>query len=566
MKRAWFVTAAFVAAVAVLVAVTLPPARIALDRSRGDGTVPGVIHIHTNRSDGRSSPDEVADAASRAGLAFIVLTDHGNATRPPDAPVYRHGVLCLDAVEISTSGGHYVAIGLPQAPYPLAGEPRDVVDDVQRLGGFGIAAHPDSPKLEFRWTGWTAPFDGMELVNPDSGWRRRLVKPGARPKLRLLERLFSYPFRPGETIASVLAEPADNLSRWDALTRSRKVVGVAGADAHAKLALMSSEPGDNRFSLPLPGYEASFRTMSVHVEPRTPLTGQAAHDARAIVDGLRAGHVYVAVDGLASPASFSFTADAAGRSIEEGDDLVASRLTLRVSSNAPAAFTTQVLDDGRVIASSQQPAFSVQANGAGVYRVEIHATDRPGNQPWILSNPIYARSAASEPEAAPTPSTSKTPIFDGTNIRDWRVEHDTASSGALAAANSGEGPMTLAYKLSATDQTRPSVALLRNMSEGLYGNLRLGFTARADRPMRLLVELRTGVPGTPEERWQRSVYLDQHDREALVTFDDMAPLGATRTLRPALDQIRYVMFVVDPTNTKPGAAGTVTFERITLER
>src|SRR5206468_3693727 len=83
---------------------------------------------------------EIAAAAARAGLKFLVFTDHGDATRPPDRPVYRSGVLCLDAVEISTTGGHYIGIDLPAAPYPLGGDARDVVEDVKRLGGFGVAA------------------------------------------------------------------------------------------------------------------------------------------------------------------------------------------------------------------------------------------------------------------------------------------------------------------------------------------------------------------------------------------------------------------------------------------
>ena len=64
------------------------------------------------------------------------------------------GVLCLDAVEISTNSGHYVAIGLPQAPYRLGGDAAAVVEDVRRLGGFGIIAHPDSAKRELAWRDW----------------------------------------------------------------------------------------------------------------------------------------------------------------------------------------------------------------------------------------------------------------------------------------------------------------------------------------------------------------------------------------------------------------------------
>ena len=163
-------TAALVAAVAVWIGFTIPPRPIQL-AAPTDGTIPGILHIHTSRSDGLSGPDEIAAAAARAGLKFLVFTDHGDATRKPDPPQYRAGVLCLDGVEISTSGGHYIAIDMPASPYPLAGEARDVVEDVRRLGGFGIAAHPDSPKPELRWGDWHAPIDGVELLNPDTGWR-----------------------------------------------------------------------------------------------------------------------------------------------------------------------------------------------------------------------------------------------------------------------------------------------------------------------------------------------------------------------------------------------------------
>ena len=45
----------------------------------------------------------------------------------PAAPAYHEGVLCLDGVEISTRGGHYIAVDLPVAPYPLGGDARDVI-------------------------------------------------------------------------------------------------------------------------------------------------------------------------------------------------------------------------------------------------------------------------------------------------------------------------------------------------------------------------------------------------------------------------------------------------------
>ena len=81
--------------------------------------VRGAMHVHTRRSDGTGTVEEIAAAASRAGLKFVVLTDHGDASREPDKPVYVSGVLCIDAVEISTDGGHVVALGMARAGHTV---------------------------------------------------------------------------------------------------------------------------------------------------------------------------------------------------------------------------------------------------------------------------------------------------------------------------------------------------------------------------------------------------------------------------------------------------------------
>src|SRR5262249_36013585 len=188
-------------AVVILAVAVAPPRRLQLADS-SDGAVPGILHVHTNRSDGLGRPDEVAAAAARAGLKFVVFADHGDATRTPDPPTYRSGVLCFDGVEISTNGGHYLAIDMPASPYPLGGEARDVVEDVRRLGGFGIAAHPDSPKVQLQWADWSAPVDGVEMLNLDTSWRVLVAQPGWTPKRRLLTALLTYPLRAPAAVAS----------------------------------------------------------------------------------------------------------------------------------------------------------------------------------------------------------------------------------------------------------------------------------------------------------------------------------------------------------------------------
>ena len=220
MPRRFRIPVLVLAAVVATVVAMLPPAA----RRTGPlpaSTVRGAFHIHSSRSDGSGSVDEIAAAAFRAGLQFIILTDHGDGTREPDPPAYRGGVLTIDGVELNTTGGHYAAFGLPASPYPIAGTPADVIDDVHRLGGFGFAAHPGSPRPSLSWQDWQAPIDGLEWMNADSEWRDE-------PRLPMARALVTYLFRAPESMARLLDRPASVLRRWDELTAMRQVVGLAG--------------------------------------------------------------------------------------------------------------------------------------------------------------------------------------------------------------------------------------------------------------------------------------------------------------------------------------------------
>lgn len=563
-------TAALLAAVALLVGLTLPPRHLTLTTPWTDSTVRGILHVHTNRSDGLSAPDTIAEAAARAGLSFVIFTDHGDGTRTPDPPAYRAGVLCLDGVEISTAGGHYIALDLSPAPYPLGGEGRDVVEDVQRLGGFGIVAHPDSPKPELRWRDWSAPFDSLELINPDTAWRIHYNRPGLTSKLKLLVSLVDYPFRPAETLTALLQQPADTIARWDALTRRRRVVGLSGVDAHAKLAPRNADPGDNRAALPVPSYESSFRMMSLHVRPDQPLTGNAGADAAVILRALRAGHAYTSIDGLATPPAFELTATNDRGTAFGGDELVAGGpVTIRVRSNAPSDYTAIVHEGARVLSGDHhEPEFTVQVAAApAVYWAEIVATRHDPPIAWILSNPVYVR-AAGQPTQLPVrpAATVRTPLFDGESEKGWGVEADPLSAAALDVTSTGDvATLRMRYGLGGGDAAGQYAGLIASTPGGLGNHDRLAFTVRAEQPMRISVQLRAGG-SSDMERWRRSVYVDTSDRDRVIFFSELAPIGATGTWRPEVSKVHAILFVVDTTNTKPGASGRLWISKASLQR
>ena len=74
-----------------------PPAQIVSRESSISRPLRGAIHVHTRRSDGTGTMETVAEAASAAGLKFVIVTDHGprvslgdnfEGIRPPDPPTY----------------------------------------------------------------------------------------------------------------------------------------------------------------------------------------------------------------------------------------------------------------------------------------------------------------------------------------------------------------------------------------------------------------------------------------------------------------------------------------------
>src|SRR5262249_47118634 len=274
-----------------------PPQPLRVDASAwtelATRTVPCAFHIHPTRPDGHGDRHAVAAAAARAGLKFIILTVHGDGTRPPDPPEYIDGVLVLDGVEISTDDGHFVAIDMPRAPYPLGGAGEAVAEDVARLGGFGIAAHPDSPKPLLRWTPEDVPLHRLEWLNLDSGGRAgtggQLIKAG-----------LGYFLRPGPALATILDRPV-TLARWDKMTKTPRVVALAAADAHGGAGVRPEDPSRNLFNtIGIPSYEASFRAFSNSVVLDRPLSGHADQAGRAIYWALRKGSVFSGLNGLAA--------------------------------------------------------------------------------------------------------------------------------------------------------------------------------------------------------------------------------------------------------------------------
>ena len=352
---------------------------------------------------------------------------------------------------------------------------------------------------------------------------------------------------------------------------------MAGADAHAKLAFRNADPGDNRFSIPLPSYEASFRMLSVHVAPERPLsTGDAAADAALVMRAIRAGHLYMAVDGVASPPAFEFTATNQRGTAHQGDELgVGGPVSLRVRSNAPPGFTTIVWRGAEMLTvGTAEPVHDRRGGRAGglpgrdPHERPRALEDVDARQPDLRSRSTAARQRHSRP-----PVTVETALFDGRTDSGWHLESDASSTAGVDVGQTLTGSeLRFRYALAGESAAGNQWAALvwgtpiGHAPINVADFDRLTFTARAERPMRISVQLRTLEAGRALRRWQRSVFLDTIDREHTVSFEDLSPSGGTDPGTPLLDQVSQILFVVDTTNTKPGTSGRFWISRAVFQK
>ncbi|MEP7116278.1 MAG: CehA/McbA family metallohydrolase [Acidobacteriota bacterium] len=511
-------------------------------------------HVHTRASDGTGTIETVAAAAQRAGLAAVIVTDHGDGTRAVPPPRYVSKVLVVEGAEISTWAGHYVALGAAPAPYPLGGEPAAVVDDVHRLGGLGLAAHPGSAKEALKWRDWDASFDGLEWLNADSEWRDR-------PR-DLWRSLVTYPWRPVETITALLDRPAFELAQWDRLTARRPVAGLVAHDAHARLGVRGvGEPYDGAVALSVPSYAAIFAAFSNVARLERPLTGDAAADAVALVHALGTGRSYGVVTGIAPSGHVRFTATAAGASAGMGEHLAPTGpVVLTFAADAPAGARATLLCNGRVVAEGDggQVAWTT-ASAPGACRVEVTTLRGDTRVPWLFTNPIYVRDVL----AAPSPQDLATaklvlPVAWSGDADKWQPELAPGASGRAAAVPGHPRRVAFTWQLGSEAEQHAALRLDIKAPD-LTGFDRLVVRASADRPMRAWLQLRT--PQGSGQRWGRSVYLDPTMREIPVSLDSLLALDGASTPVPLAD-VTALLIVVDTVHTRPGTAGTIYFDEL----
>ncbi len=105
------------------------------------------LHCHTKRSDGRLTPEEVAEVYKKAGFDAIAMTDHWvyhGAEEVAGLPVLSGCEYNMGGNDTALDTLHIVGVGMDRDPGLIRGDctRQQVFDAIREAGGYAIFAHP----------------------------------------------------------------------------------------------------------------------------------------------------------------------------------------------------------------------------------------------------------------------------------------------------------------------------------------------------------------------------------------------------------------------------------------
>ena len=127
------------------------------------------LHVHTNLTDGRKAPDEVAKIYKAAGFDAIAITDHWLFGGEREI----EGLKIISGCEYNLGGGdtiegvmHIVGVGMETAPDITRETPRqETIDKIVDAGGAAIFAHPAWSLNSVRDAEALSGFSAIEIYN-----------------------------------------------------------------------------------------------------------------------------------------------------------------------------------------------------------------------------------------------------------------------------------------------------------------------------------------------------------------------------------------------------------------
>ncbi len=334
----------------------------------------GAFHIHSTYSDGSWEIPKIAEAAQAVGLDFIVMTDHFTLKPREDGHEKFYGnTLVLIGYEISDhqDWNHYLVLDT-DTYIPGGGRAFEYIDKVNEAGGIGIIAHPDEKRNTLKeyppypWTEWDCQgYQGIEIWNQLSEWMEGLTR--ANKFYR-----FIHPLK------STIAPTDEILKRWDEANLSRKIIGIAGIDAHAfpyKILGL--------FKTHIFHYKVMLKSLRNHLLIEEPWNRNDSEKARRnVYNAIRCGRLFFSNYRQGDARGFRFEAESRGGTYTIGDEITGETVKFKVKS--PLLSKIRLIHNGHPVCERIGTTLEYRTFTPGIYRAEAYRNHRA----WVFTNHI----------------------------------------------------------------------------------------------------------------------------------------------------------------------------------
>ena len=330
----------------------------------------GAIHIHTLKSDGSGDFNAIVKAAKKAGLNWIIITDHNYIDTQEG--IY-NGIYVIKGEEISPKDkNHYLALGINSKIAPDE-NPQIYIDHVRSQNGFGFAAHPDESRKRnnsYPAIIWDKSFipDGVEIWNWFSCWGDMLNSKN------IFTLAFSYLFKH----RLISKAPQASLKWWDELNNLKETIipAIGGVDAHALKI--------KKYIIPVTifPYKTMFKTISNVINLDSPLSKDFSTAKEQILNAIKNGNNTIINKNISNnPPNIKITNNS--KTAYCGESLNLDKNTyLNINVNKKALI--KIILNGRELCQCFAKKCNLLLTEIGKYRVEIVIN----NKGFAYSNPI----------------------------------------------------------------------------------------------------------------------------------------------------------------------------------
>ncbi len=348
----------------------------------------GVIHVHSFLG-GHSTGtfEDIIAAANANQLNFVIMTEHPSKNFDTSAMTLKGvhaGVLFVNGNEVATANQDRLLVmpGDETAAAASDVSTLDLLSQGKAKRALAFIAYPQE------FNSWNAnDFDGIEVYNVFTNARR------VNALVTFFDGLWAFRSYPDLLFATFYERPAEALKKWDEAiaTQNRKMVAIAGNDAHANIGIsLNDSSGKTLLGIKLDPYETSFRLVRMHVL----IPKDKSLAGETLLAALHDGHCFIAFDLFGDASGFSFTATNGTEKRIQGDEIKLGNSVL-LTVNTPVTSRIVLIKNGNAVqeqGGASNKEFVVSEKG--VYRVEVYLPQLPkpvSDQPWIISNPIYVR-------------------------------------------------------------------------------------------------------------------------------------------------------------------------------